>query len=62
MARLLICWIILIGLTTACTRPVYVFNPVPRHDNGKHKGWYKHGKVKGIPPGQAKKMGRYGRL
>ena len=61
MTRLLICWIVLIGMAMACTRPVYVYNRAPRHDNGLHKGWYKHGKVKGIPPGQAKKMGRYGR-
>lgn len=45
--------------TSACTRTTYVYQPVPRHDNGLHKGWYKQGKVKGIPPGQAKKLGRY---
>jgi hypothetical protein len=60
MNRLLLCLIALTGLVMACSRPVYVVNPAPRHDNGLHKGWYKHGAVKGMPPGQAKKMGRYG--
>ena len=41
----------------AC-RPVLLLNDRPNrpHDNGKHKGWYKHGRI-GIPPGQAKKRG-----
>ncbi len=61
MKRALILWGILAAITTSCYRPAVVYYPAPRHDNGLHKGWYKQGKVKGIPPGQAKKMGRYGR-
>lgn len=59
MKKLLTGFTILAILTMGCTRTVYVQNAPPRHDNGLHKGWYKHGKAKGIPPGQAKKMGRY---
>lgn len=57
MKRIRIGWVILFIITTACTRPVYVYDSGSRHDNGLHKGWYKQGKK--IPPGQAKKMGRY---
>ncbi|ADB36648.1 hypothetical protein [Spirosoma linguale] len=57
MKQLLIFLGFLSVLSTACTRQPTLYNSAPRHDNGLHKGWYKNGK--GMPPGQAKKMGRY---
>jgi hypothetical protein len=51
------CFAILV-LLAGCVRPVAVYYPPPRHDRGLHKGWYKYGKVKRLPPGQAKKMNR----
>jgi hypothetical protein len=59
MMRLVGYLITLAVLNSACTRTTYVYQSVPRHDNGLHKGWYKQGKVKALPPGQAKKMGRW---
>lgn len=49
----------LLFFLTACYRtPIYVNDrPNRPHDNGKHKGWYKHGRYGGLPPGQAKKRG-----
>ena len=58
MKKLLIFMGFIAVFTTACTRQTILYNPAPRHDNGLHKGWYKNGK--GMPPGQAKKMRRYG--
>ncbi|CCH00683.1 hypothetical protein FAES_2674 [Fibrella aestuarina BUZ 2] len=49
LASLLCLWGCGPVFTTSGSRPNYP------HDNGKHKGWYKHGR--GLPPGQAKKRG-----
>lgn len=40
-----------------CAPTHYSSRPNYPHDNGKHKGWYKHGRYGGLPPGQAKKRG-----
>jgi hypothetical protein len=60
MKRFFIAWFVLLVLAAGCSRPVAVYYPSypPRHDNGRHMGWHKHGKVKHIPLGQAKKMNR----
>ncbi|MCX6217876.1 hypothetical protein [Spirosoma sp.] len=55
--QLLIFLVFLTMLPTACTRQSTLYNTASRHDNDLHKSWYKNGK--GMPPGQAKKMGRY---